>query len=132
MNIPHTDRAGLYPQPPLMPETSPDLLTDTRPASPPPAGRFAFTTSADEDPFRPMPREHDSNGHYRIGPRLATPPLVRMIRERFVEFAPAREKKPAAERRRMGRAATRAAKGRAKPTGHAALAAAVARPRWAA
>lgn len=117
---------GAAPAPAEMPDDT------TRPASPAPAGLFTFTRHEDEDALRPLPREHDANGHYRIGPRLAKPPLVRMIGERIlggVEIA-ARAKAPAAERRRKARAVKKRVQ--AKRQGHAALAAQIRRPRWAA
>lgn len=58
---------------------------------------------------RPLPREYDANGHYALGPKLKQPALVKLIGQR-VEFAPAREKAPAAARRQMGREVTRAAR----------------------
>lgn len=85
-----------------MPHESPDL----RPADPESAGRAAFGAEPGE-------REHDANGHYVHGPRLLPPPVVRLIGQRVLDAEIAvREKAPAAERRKLGRDATRAAKNR--------------------
>jgi hypothetical protein len=70
----------------------------------------ADPTSAGGDVSPPETREYDANGHYLHGPRLVPPPLVRLIGERIlqgVEIA-AKPKAPAAERRKLGREASRA------------------------
>lgn len=70
----------------------------------------ADAPSAGGDVYPPAPeREYDANGHYAIGPRLAKPPLVRMIADAMLPVTiAAREKAPSAERRRLGREASRA------------------------
>jgi hypothetical protein len=86
----------------------PDLSPDAPPADALSAG--GDVSSAETRPER----EYDANGHYVHGPRLLAPPLVRLIGERIlrgVEIAP-REKAPAAERRKMGRVATRTERAR--------------------
>ena len=84
-------------------------LTPESPAGHAPAGLFPFTTPADESPDRPLPREHDANGHYAIGPKLRKPGLVALLKVELPDFAPAREKPPAAEHRREVRAKSREA-----------------------
>jgi hypothetical protein len=73
-------------------------------------GRVVFADAADVPLGAPLPRERDANGHYAIGPKLEQPSWVRLIADRMVAFAPTRERASAAEKRRLGREATRAAR----------------------